>query len=157
MNAETTKVSGMFDELKTFITNLLKPEKPEVEESGSTEGATNETIMVAPAELTAKLTAFQTALDAIETNENAVAEAETLKGEKADMENRIAALDAEDKTKAEKIIELEGKLTKLNGGSTQVDGPEGLEDPDETNMNPEQKALKNDLAHLRGELVNVHQ
>jgi hypothetical protein len=65
-------------------------------------------------------------------------------------------LEAENATQKQKIVELEGKLTKLNAKSTGIDGPEGLEDTDETNLAPEMKALKNDLANLRGELVNVH-
>jgi len=156
MTEETKTVKGMFDELKTFITNLIKPEAKEGDEGKETPVAKDGEILVAPAELNAKLTAFQTALDAIESNEEAVTQVETLTAEKATITAQVETLTAENKTKADKIVELEGKLTKLNGKSTGVEGPEGLEDPDETNLNPEQKALKNDLANLRGEMTNVH-
>ena len=155
MNEETKKVSGMFEDLKTFISNLIKPEAKELETEIEQTNA-EETIMVAPAELNAKLTAFQTALDAIETNENAVAEVETLTNSIADLGTKINSLETENATQKQKIVELEGKLTKANAKSTGIEGVEGLEDPDTANLNPETKALKNDLANLRGELVNVH-
>ena len=152
MTEQTKETRGMFDELKAFISNLIKPEPKEGEEAPAVE----ETIMVAPAELTAKVEAFQVALDAIETNEEAVAQLETLKSEQVEFEKTITDLKADNKTQAEKVLELEGKLTKLNGGSTTVEGTEGMEDPDTSNIAPEQKALKNDLANLRAELVTVH-
>lgn len=157
MNEETKKVSGMFEDLKTFITNLIKPEPKEGETVVETPVAKEGEMLIAPAELTGKLTAFQTALDAIETNENAVAEVETLTNSVAEMGTKVTSLEAENAKHKATIKELEGKLVKANGQSTTIEGVEGLEDPDTTNLNPEQKALKNDLANLRNELVTVHQ
>lgn len=143
MTNETNALKGMFDELKTFISGILKPE------GESTEGVENQ-------EITDKLAGFDAKLKEIELNDQAVAEVETLKAEKVEFEKTIATMTAENKTQKEKVVELEGKLTKINGKSTKVEGVEGMEDTSGV-MTAEQKALAADLATLRGTLTNVHQ
>jgi len=84
MSNEKNVLQGMLDELREFIDGIIKPKAKEEGTEGKTEGEekTEETIMVAPAEINAKLTAMQEAIDAVEINEAVVAEVETLKAER---------------------------------------------------------------------------
>ena len=99
---------------------------------------------------------MQAAIDAVEQNETAVAELETLNTTHAATLQEVEDLKALNLTQKQKLVELEADLTKLNGSGTTVDGPEGREDPDTNIADPEKRALMNDLKSLRGELTNVH-
>lgn len=156
MSNETSKVKEMFDNLKTWMVenNIIKPPAAEGEE-GKVEPAQEE-IMVAPKELAEKMEAIQAAIDAVESDEEAVAQVETLTNEKTELEKSITTLTADNTTQKQKITELEGKLVKKNGGSTTVEGPEGIEDPDNAVLTGEQKTLKADLASLRNEFEVTH-
>lgn len=159
MAQDTSKIKEMFDGLKNWMieNNIIKPPPAEGEEGEEgTGGEAQATIIVAPEEITNKLTAFQESLDAIELNNEAEASVEALTAEKVTFEKTISDLKAENKTQKERVIELEGKLTKLNGQSTQIEGVEGMEDPANEGITPEQKALKSDLHSLRNQFTETH-
>lgn len=156
---KTAEVKTLFDKFKAWaIENKLiaAPAEGTAPEETTPIIPAAATIMVAPAELAAHMTAMQTAIDGFEANEAAVAELATVNETLTATVGELDALKATSQTQAQKIIKLEAALTKKNAGSTETGGPEGVEDSENGGKTDKQIALDNDLAKLRGELETVH-